>query len=320
MGTLHDDDDDESTTSTQQDVEVENDKVETKEPEVEVIEDDGADERTASSNDESDSDERRPARTKESAAERRARAKLAKERDKKELDFQRRELARQDALIRELQQGQSVNRVTELDNRIATALNEVETFDKIKAAAITKHEGADAVQAERLGRQAEDRARQAQWEKQQIIEGSKRAVNAAPTYAPLAKEFLDANPWYNGNDDSNEETLIVKAIDTAVAKKYNPNDPAYWNELQKRVAARLPQHFQDDSNDDDDHQEEAPRKRGGPPVGGTSRGSNSSTTTQIRLSPERVQAMKEAGIWEDPVLRARMAKSYANYDKQNSRG
>jgi hypothetical protein len=40
------------------------------------------------------------------------------------------------------------------------------------------------------------------------------------------------------------------------------------------------------------------------------------TTTGYRLSPDRVKAMKEAGIWEDPTARREMIKSYMDFDKQ----
>jgi hypothetical protein len=326
MATIREDDDQDNEAAVQPthgaEVEVEDDKVQTPKDEVEVIEDDGADERTASSNDE-DADDEKPQRHRETAAERRARAKLAKERDKKELDFQRRVIAQQDARLKQLEQGQIVTRVTELDSRISTALNEVETFDKIKAAAITKANGADVVAADNLRNQAAQRANEAIAERQRVIEAAQRPVAKEPAYADKAREFMAANPWYNHNG-SDEDSKLVKQIDAEVAKEYVPTSDAYWKELQRRVAKHLPEKFaeEDDAQDQDDTQQvtQVTPRRKGPPVGGTSR-SNSSTVTQVRLSPERVAAMKEAGAWDDPVLRTRMAKAYANYDKQNkSRG
>lgn len=292
------------------------------EPVVDVVEDDGQDERVASQDEPGDDDgDSRQRRHKESAAERRARAKLAKERDKKELDFQRRELSRQDALIKELQKGQIVTRVTDLDSRIATANNEAEQYDRIFGAAITAKNGEDARAAAKIRDDARARAWQLDQERQQLVQHAQKPAPAgAPVYQGLAEEFMEANPWYD-HSGRDADSRIVKEIDAEVAKEYIPTSPAYWKELQRRVQKNLPHHFQ--SNNDDDGDADAQptqRQRKGPPTGGSSRSNSSTSSTQIRLSPERVAAMKEAGVWDDPVLRSKMAKAYANYDKNPPQG
>jgi hypothetical protein len=325
-----DQDNDERQQTNAEHVEVEREERE-QEPEVEVIEDDGrggeeddGDERVASSNDD---DDERPARHRESAKERRERARKAKQRDKMELDFQKREMDRLQRTVHELTQSQIGSRVTELDNRANSANAEVDQWERVQAAAIAKQNGADAVAAQKLRDEAIRKRDQAVWEKNQIVQAARQPQQQAPSYEPLARQFMADNPWYD-HSGGDEDSLIVKAIDAAVAKQYNPNDPAYWNELQKRVDARLGKQTRrqqrqdtrrDDAEDGDDY-EEAPvqRTRKGPPTGGSSRGNSSSgSTQQIRLSPERVQGLKDAGLWEDPKDRMRMAKKYAEYDRQN---
>lgn len=325
MGTLTDDDDDDSVAAVEPvdgtEVELEDDKpVKKKEPLVEVIE--AGDDRLSQS-DESEDEEDKPHRQRETAAERRARAKTAKERDKKELDFQRRELARQDALIKKLQEGQTVSRVTDLDSRIATAQQEAETYDQIFGKAITAKNGEDARAAAAIRDAAKQRAWEAYQEKQAVIQQHKQQPTA-PAYQPLADKFMSENPWYD-HSGRDQDSKIVNDIDAQVAKEYIPTSAAYWNELQRRVEKNLPHRFESGNDDDTDTDSQdtriVTRKKGGPPTGGSSR-SNSSTTNgkQIMLSPERVAAMKEAGMWDDPALRSKMAKKYANYDKDNSRG
>lgn len=328
MATLHENDDDQDT-SNEEHVEVENEKPAPKtEDEVEVIEDNGGDERIAQADDEEheDTDEGdKPRRQRETAAERRARAKFAKERDKKELNFQRNELARQDRELQQLRETLNVSRVNDLDSRISTANNEAAQFDRIFAAAITAKNGEDARQAAEYRDAAKTRAWQLDQERQRLAQEAKQPRNQAPPYQVLAEDFMSANPWYD-HTGRDADSRLVKEIDAAVAKEYIPTSPAYWAELQRRVEKNLPHKFEsrrqqrnDDEGDDDTQQEQAPARRRGPPTGGSSR-SNSSTSTQIRLSPERVQAMKDAGLWEDPKTRTKMAKQYANYDKQNQRG
>jgi hypothetical protein len=315
VATIREDDDDnvsavEPTEGADVDVE-QDEKPKAKEPEVEVIEDDGSDERIATQDQDDDEDEK-PRRHKESASERRARAKLAKERDKKELDFQRRELARQDALIRDLQKATTVNRVTELDNRIATAQNEASTYDSIHYKAIIAKNEQDAKAAADIRDAAKQRAWDAHQQKQQIIADANRPQPKAVPYLDKAQSFMSELPWYDVKG-SDQDSRIVTDIDNEVAKEYVPTSDAYWNELRRRVKKNLPHRFEADTDEDGETQRDT-RQRKTPPTGGSSR-SNSSTSTQIRLSPERVAAMKEAGAWDDPVLRARMAKAYANYDK-----
>lgn len=322
MATLRNEDDDDSVAAVEPregaEVEVENEReAAEREPIVEVVE--AGDERLSQSQESDDDGDERPNRQRETAAERRARAKQAKERDKKELDFQRRELARQDALIKKLQEGQTVSRVTDLDTRIATAQQEAETYDQIFGKAITAKNGDDARAAAAIRDAAKQRAWEAHQEKLAVIQQAKQQPSA-PAYQPLADQFMADNSWYD-HSGRDADSKLVNEIDAAVAKEYIPTSKAYWDELQRRVKLNLPHRFEADDSDTGTHQEERPvaRKKGGPPTGGSSR-SNSSTSQQIMLSPERVAAMKEAGMWDDPKIRSKMAKKYANYDKENSNG
>jgi hypothetical protein len=318
-----DEDADDQVQTNEEHVELEQEPQARAEPEIEVLEEGDepqGDQRIA----QSDDDEPQQSRRRETAAERRQRAKEAKIRDKRELDFQKRELDRLQRTVHELTQGQVVTRLTELDNRLASAQAEVSQWEKVKAMAISKHEGADAVAADNFLNAARDKANQAIWEKQQVTEQA-RQVQQVPVrqevpFQGLMQEFLDANEWYDPKG-VDEDSLIVKAIDNAVAQKYKPTDPAYWRELQKRVDARFGQERQQSRNDDSDEDDvdEPVVRRRSPPVSGSSR-SNSAASggqQQIRLSPERVQAMKDAGLWDDPKVRQRMAKKYSEYDRNN---
>jgi hypothetical protein len=317
MGTLNDDDDEDHVAAVPAkdaaDVDIENDGAPV-EPEIEVIEDTG-DERIAHGDDAED-DEGKPRRPKETAAERRGRAKQAKERDKRELDYQRRELARQDALIKDLQKGLVVTRVNDLDSRISDANIEAEQYDRIFGAAISQQKGDDARQAAQIRDAAREKVRQAQWEKHQLLEQAGRPAYTPKPYESLAREFLANNPWYD-NDGKDADSRIVKEIDAQVAGEFVATSPRYWQELQRRVNKHFPDRVVGDT--ESDHEQPAPRRRQGPPTGGSSR-SNSSTTTQVRLSPDRVAAMKESGKWDDPKARAKMAKAYAKFDQENQSG
>jgi hypothetical protein len=121
---------------------------------------------------------------------------------------------------------------------------------------------------------------------------------------------MQANPWYNpqGADD---DSAIVNAIDAAMtAQGYDPTSRAYWEELTRRVAARV-------NEDGSDTRQSAPRRKA-PPQGTTREHAPTSTRKEVYVTPERKAAMIEAGIWDDPVARNRMLKAYQAYDKQSS--
>jgi hypothetical protein len=78
-----------------------------------------------------------------------------------------------------------------------------------------------------------------------------------------------------------------------------------------------------DAQDDDD-QDDAPvttQRRKGPPTGGTNRssGNGNRNPSQIVLPPEMVAAMKEAGKWDDPKVRQRVAQRYIDGVKNRNR-
>jgi len=127
-----------------------------------------------------------------------------------------------------------------------------------------------------------------------------------------AESWMQKNTWYDpsGND---EDSAVVLSIDNRLAAQgWDPTTPQYWEELESRVKKYLPHKVTSGYN--------KPANVGNRPkvpVAGSSRESSTSTTnTSYRLSPERVQAMKDAGIWDDPKSRAEAIRSYQHFDKE----
>jgi len=123
-----------------------------------------------------------------------------------------------------------------------------------------------------------------------------------------AKDFMKDNAWYDpqGRD---EDSAVVLAIDQALAKDgYDPKAEDYWMELRKRVARRLPEKVPKSEAG-------ARTPRGGPEIGSGKEHAPTSTRKEVYLSPERKAALVEAGVWDDPILRMKYAKRYAEYDR-----
>ncbi len=249
-------------------------------------------------------------RRRQEKLERKQRRDEAIKRDKVELDFLRK---RNDDLERRLtvqeQRAAQVDMNT-LEAQINAAMRDADTAERVIAKAVEAGNGADVTQAMRYRDQALERARQLHMAKQVALQ---RPAQAAPAIDDMtmrhAQEFLSENNWYDpqGRD---EDSAIVLAIDQALVKDgFNPQTADYWDELRRRAAKRLPERFGNAATER--------KPRGGPAVGSGREHAPATTRREIYISPERKQALIEAGVWDDPVLRAKYVKRYAEYDRSN---
>ena len=132
----------------------------------------------------------------------------------------------------------------------------------------------------------------------------------------LAQEWLAANPWYDASG-RDEDSRITKAIDDGlVAQGYDPKTPDYWHELTRRVSTRL---NGASAEQEADAPEPAAARRKAPPTGNTREHAPVSTRKEVYVTPERKQAMIDAGVWDEPALRTRYLKAYQAYDKTSAR-
>ena len=241
----------------------------------------------------------------------------AKENAERELAFLRQQ---NDDLVRRVQavEGHAVNaNVSQLDAQIAQVQQEIRQAEYIIGKAVEAGNGSDVTAAIRLRDEANARAYQLSQAKQQAENLHKQVVapRADPRVATYANEWHKANPWYNPNG-GDEQSLITKAVDNAMAAEgWNPATEVYWHELTKRVAKRIGSEEKVQKVDKADKA----KKRQAPPMGTDREDSRQTKRGEISISKERKDAMIEAGVWDDPVLRKRYAKAYHAYDRGASR-
>lgn len=247
--------------------------------------------------------------------ERKDRRDQAIKRDKLELDFLRK---RNDDLERRVSAQEQRSHQVDLgsyDQAIASATNEIEMAEKVIAKAVEAGNGSDVAQAMRYRDQAMQKAQQLQFAKQQAAQQRPQAQSQSIDDMTMhyAKEFMAENPWYD-SQGRDEDSAIVIAIDQALAKDgFNSQTEEYWDELRKRTARRLPEKFKNQRQS----AKEERTPRGGPAVGSGREHAPATTRKEIYLSPERKQALIDAGVWDDPVLRMKYAKRYSEYDRAN---
>lgn len=253
--------------------------------------------------------------TKRQTRDRRTRREIqkqAKERAKREIEY----LRQQNAELMQRMSAIEGNTLSQQAQTIAQqyqqALYEKQQAELIIAKAVEAGNGDDVTQAMRIRDEANYRAAQLAQAQQQAEQYAQQATapRADPRIADYRSQWLDANPWYkpNGRD---EDSAITTAIDNALAAEgWNPASEEYWHELTRRVAIRI-------GGDEAPSREAAPRRKA-PPTGNTREHAPVSTRKEVYVTPERKQAMIEAGIWDDPVRRKSQLKAYQEYDRNNS--
>lgn len=161
---------------------------------------------------------------------------------------------------------------------------------------------------------AKNRLAQVQAYKKQQLEEAKKPKQNVPTPASTttqqnAKSWLNSNKWFDPQA-RDTDSKIAKVVDQELASDgWDPEDPEYWSELDNRLKSRLPHRYAGKNGSMN-------QRSAGPQ--GTSRTANpgAKSANTITLSRDRVQAIKDAGAWDDPSRRAKMIKAYANFDKQ----
>jgi hypothetical protein len=254
----------------------------------------------------------------------------ALQRQQDNLITQNRQMAEQ---LARLQNNDNAARLSQLDAAIQEAAAAQAQALAVHADATAKADGVSAAKALDYLLKARDRHTQLTAVKDQVVATSRApaATNIDPTVRNNALKFAKDNSWYKGPQANDQDSQIMTTLDTAVAKAgFDPASPEYWAELDARARRYLPHRYNTRAGDAGG---EAPseldsgynadtttRSRPRSPVGGAGNTGNRSTESEggFKLSAERVKAMKEAGIWDDPARRQKMITKYRELDKQNS--
>lgn len=244
--------------------------------------------------------------------------KLAKENAQRELRALR---AQNENMVRRLAaiEGNALSQnELAIDGRINEARHEVHQAEQIIARAIEAGNGDDVAVALRLRDEAKAREAQLDTAKQQVLQARQQPTSGPdPRVTSLAQEWMAANPWYDPKG-GNEDSAVTNAIDTRlVAEGFDPTTVVYWQELTERLRNRIaaPRSRSEARQGNDVN---SPKKKA-PPMGTSREHAPTSTKKEVYVTPERRQAMIEAGVWDDPVRRTQMLKAYQAYDRNSAR-
>lgn len=273
------------------------------------------DARLATSDDDTDpAEQQRELTNAEKRKQRRERQRHAREQQDAELAFLRQQVGYLTQRVSQ-QDGFNVQSLEQdLVRQYHATVQEAQQAERIMAAAMQAQNGEDHTAALRIRDAATQRAMNLRAQYEQLQQQKAQPSQAPGPVDAHRAEWLAANPWFDGSG-VDPDSAAVRAIDLQMQQQgLDPNRREYWQELSRRAS----QHFQPaGDNDDMGDRDPAPRRKS-PPQGGRREHAPGSTRREIYVTPERKQAMQEAGVWDDPAKRNRMLKAYADYDRQAS--
>jgi len=219
-----------------------------------------------------------------------------------------------------LTQSDSSAKLNQLDAAISEADSVFNHYKAIMADATAKADGTTAAQAMDLMLKARDRHTQLLGVKQSFVQTSRQPAPVNPIVRRAATEFAGKHKWYQGPGSADADSQVMTMLDNAVSKDgFDPASETYWSELESRAKKYLPHRFNTSADKGGDYNGTTERRPRSPVAGAGQRESRSSDSEGgFKLSTERVKAMKEAGIWDDPVRRQKMIAQYRKVDRESA--
>jgi hypothetical protein len=260
---------------------------------------------------------------------RKQRQREQRRRNETELNFLRQRNENLERRLMGLETRTTQNELTQVESRIGQLDANIKVAEEVEAEATSKGQGDDVVEARRIREDLVAKKNQLVAVRDRMKAGSTTdtANRPDPEIVRRGQEWLSRNRWYNPRS-GDEDSQIVAMLDRRLKEsgEFDPRSPEYWEELDRRAKKYLPHRFKmtgsrkeitDDEDEGEGEEERTPKKRNGGPRFSTRGQERPLKPNQVRISAERKEAMIEAGVWDDPVLRQKYLKRYAQWDKDN---
>ena len=135
-----------------------------------------------------------------------------------------------------------------------------------------------------------------------------------PMVQRMAADWMSRNNWYDPQAKDLDSEIAQKIDRTLTEEGFDPTQEDYWEELDNRLQRSLPNRYTDSNNE----RTKRSRPRNVVTSSGREAATNAGGKNLYTLSPDRVKALKEAGMWDNLEIRNRMIKRYAAEDRQNN--
>lgn len=227
---------------------------------------------------------------------------------RREIDGLRRQLSEVNEWKNTVEQRRVTSGAAQLDKALKDSMDAVAVAKRALKEATETQNGDALVEAQELYYAASRRAENLTNVKQRMAQQMQQRPqqNIDPMIVQQAKAWMDNKSWYDPTGQDSDSRIAL-TVDNAMADEgWNPRTPEYWAELDTRLKKYLPHRYQQNTS--------VNVEKNRPPTSGSNKGAPNSGSS-FTLSPERVRAMKEAGMWEDPDKRKSMIKRYIEQDR-----
>lgn len=308
--------DEESSKREDEDKDEDKDKDKDKESEEEdELDEEDEDEERLGASEEEDKDDAKKIKKRSRRSKRR---KDARDRDQTEMNFLRSRNETLERKFSELDERVGYSETTQVDTRINDVKGKIKLADQVMSKAFSSQDGDAYIEAQNIRDELRDELTQLSTAKTYMTTQRRTAEQETtdPRLMQHASRWMRDHSWWDPSGGDSDSKTVSRIDNALVNEGYDPTDQEYWDELSDRVEAALPERYGNGEDTGGRKKKKAKKKASGPTfsTGGRERPLKKN---EVYISPERKEAMIEAGVWEDPELRQKYLKSYAKYDSEN---
>ena len=260
---------------------------------------------------------------------RRQRQKEARDRSDRELNFLRTRNADLEQRFSKFEQETDAriagSEIHSIDQGITKSRGDLALANQVIEQAVAANDGKNLAEALDHRDTIRDNLRDLEQAKNYLSQPQRREAppprDLDPRHVAHAQQFMIDNDWWDPTGRDQDSATVLQIDRSLVQEGFDPTTKDYWDELRARSEEALPSRYDSRSGNrggegagDQSNGQGKPRNRG--PQFRTGGRERPLRKNEVYISPDRKEAMIEAGVWDDPVLRNKYLKSYSDYDKQ----
>jgi hypothetical protein len=292
------------------------------------IDDEGEPQDERLAGDQEDPEDKQTRRRSENKT-RRQRQKEARDRSDRELNFLRTRNEQLEQRFSKFEQETDAriagSEIHSIDQGITKARGDLALANQVIEQAVAANDGKNLAEALDHRDTIRDNMRDLEQAKNYLSQPQRRPQveprDLDPRHVAHAQQFMVDNDWWDPSGRDPDSATLLQIDRSLVQEGFDPTSKDYWDELRARSAEALPNRYDSRTGNRGDENaggkpngQETPRNRG--PQFRTGGRERPLRKNEVYISPDRKEAMIEAGVWDDPVLRNKYLKSYATYDKE----
>lgn len=224
--------------------------------------------------------------------------------------------------------------IVQLDATITQTRQAENYYKNVIADAVKKQDGVAAAEATQKMLACVNRIQQLEAIKTQATNAATQrgATTLNPAVRMNGEAWLKRNKWYNPQSVDADAQMVRNIDAQLMSEGINPALPGYWTELDRRLEKYGLRKTTNSGYNARQQDSSSAGKRSGASSGSSnaaadttggsgrsSRAAGSTSSGTYKLSAQRVQALKEAGMWNDPKVRADAIREFRDYDRKNGK-